>query len=169
MVGGGIADTLSLPDWQILGYSIEARPFKITDALQTAGFALKFTAKRHIDYYFWHVIVPLILIVMMSWAPFWVDPSKAGIQLGLASSTVMTLIMYRFLLASLVPKLAYLTRLDYLSLGGTILVFSAFLQVLVTSVLGDSQNRKIARKLDVWCRGLFPFVFGALLVWSLVL
>ena len=74
-------------------------------------------------------------------APFWVDPSKGGLQLCLASSTVLTLIAYRFLLASLVPKLSYLTRLDYLSLGGTILVFAAFPQVLVTSVLGYSKGR----------------------------
>ena len=169
LLGGGMADTLSLPDWHILRYTAEARPYTVTNSIAAAGFALEFTAKRYTGYYFWQVIMPLILIVMMSWAPFWVDPSKGGLQLGLASSTVMTLIAYRFLLATLVPKLPYMTRMDYLSLGATILVFASFLQVLVTSVLGYSKHRAIARKLDVWCRGLYPLVFVALVVWSLVL
>ncbi len=168
LTGGGLAETLSLPDWEILRHKIEARPYVVSGGFLVAGFALEFVAKRYFGYYWWQVIVPLILIVMMSWAPFWVDPAKAELQFGIASSTVLTLIAYRFLLASLVPKLAYMTRLDYVSLGGTVLVFVAFLQVLLTSVLGYSGRRKEARLLDVWCRVVFPIVFAAILFWSLI-
>lgn len=164
-----MAEAFSLPDWEILGYKAEARPLKIRGVPKIPGFALEFTAKRHVPYYVWHVILPFILIVMMSWAPFWIDPTKAGLQLGLAASTVLTLIAYRFYLASLLPRLPYLTRMDYLTLSGTVLVFLAFLEVLVTSVLSYGNRAAAGRMVDRINRVAFPVVFAILIACSLFL
>ncbi len=166
-VGGTMADTFSLPDWQVLEHHSESRPLVI-GPVRVPGFAFVFTAKRYFSYYVWQVMLPLVLIVMMSWAPFWVNPAKAGLQLGLASSTVLTLIAYRFLLANLIPKLPYLTRLDYLTLSGTVLVFAAFMQVLVTSVFAlDERRARLAHIMDDISRALFPIIFILLTLWSL--
>jgi hypothetical protein len=167
IAGGGMAEELSLPDWQVLSYKAETRPYQATKAQQIAGFAFEFIARRHFGYYFWQAIVPLILIVMMSWVPFWVHPSKAELQFGIASSAVLTLIAYRFTLASLLPKLPYLTRLDLISTGGTILVFMAFLQVLITSLLAKDERVPLAERIDRCCRFAFPIIFAALVVLSL--
>ncbi len=167
-VGGTMADTFSLPDWQVIEHHSESHPLMI-GPISVPGFAFVFTAKRYFSYYVWQVMLPLVLIVMMSWAPFWVNPAKAGLQLGLASSTVLTLIAYRFLLANLVPKLPYLTRLDYLTLSGTVLVFAAFMQVLVTSVFAlDPRRARLARIMDDISRALFPVAFALLAAWSLL-
>ena len=156
-----------MPDWRVLSVSAQAQPFKITESIQVAGFILEFVAKRYFLYHLLHMIIPLLLIIMMSWTPFWVDPTKAELQFGIASSTVLTLIAYRLMLANLLPDLPYLTRLDYLSFGGTILVFLAFLQVLVTSTLASAGRKEAARAMDHWCRALFPVSLVALFVWSL--
>jgi hypothetical protein len=37
---------------------------------------------------------------------------------------MLTLIAYRFSIGELVPKVAYLTRLDYFILGSTLMVFT---------------------------------------------
>ncbi len=170
LTGGGMAETFSLPDWVVLSYKAEPKPLKMAHGKLVPGFAFEFIAKRHFPYYLWQVIVPLGLIVMMSWAPFWVDPTKAGVQFGLASGTVLTLIAYRFLLASLLPKLPYLTRMDYLTLGSTIMVFAAFLQVMVTSLLAVEKNRaSLAHKIDRWCRVTFPIIFIIIVAGTLVL
>ena len=167
MVGGGMAELFSMPDWSVLESKVEARHLEISDTFGAPGFALEFTARRHFAYYLWQMALPLALIVMMSWTPFWVDASKAELQFGIASSTVLTLIAYRFLLASQLPKLPYLTRMDCLTLSGTLLVFLAFLQVVFTSLLADSGRAPAAHRIDTWCRALFPMAFGASIFWSL--
>ena len=164
-----MADVLSLPDWEILEYSAEPKELEISDMRNLPGFVFTFIAKRIITYYVWQVIFPLILIVMMSWGPFWIDPRKAEIQVGLASSAVLTLIAYRFLLASLLPKLPYLTRMDFVTLSATIVVFAAFMQVTVTTILAAKGHMKTALWADYTCRILFPALFTAMLVWSLIL
>ena len=169
LVGGGMAEAedLSLPDWTILNYETMPKGLTVADTHTVPGFAFTFVAKRHLAYYFWQAIVPLILIVMMSWVPFWVPPSQAELQFGIASSAVITLIAYRFTLTAMLPKLPYLTRLDYISTVGTILVFMAFLQVLITSLLGTGHKAPVAIKIDKTCRYLFPLVFAGIVYLAL--
>lgn len=37
-----------------------------------------FEAQRSLSYYAWKVVGPLVIIVLMSWAVFWVDPKHVG-------------------------------------------------------------------------------------------
>jgi hypothetical protein len=166
IVGGLMAGTLSLPDWKILRYTAEPRPHIITDEIQTPGFALVFTAKRHLNYYFWQTMMPLVLIVMMSWGPFWIDPSLSGTQISLAASSMLTTIAYRFLLANLLPKLPYMTRMDYLTLFSTVLVFVALVEVIITSSLSHANHNQLAQRIDRGSRVVFPILFVLALCWS---
>ena len=169
LIGGGIADRLSLPDWAVTEYKVEARPYTpVPGHSGPAGFVFEFIAKRHGLYYIWQVILPLVLIVMMSWAAFWIDPTNAGAQIGVATSSMLTLIAYRFLLGHLLPRLPYMTRLDYFTLGGTILVFLTLVEVILTSLLARHDRAGVARAFDRCCRILFPVSFIVLLTWSLI-
>jgi len=164
LVGGGMAKVLSLPDWGIVSYRAEVKPYRLSALLQAPGFAFEFTARRHSIYFIWQAAMPLILIVMMSWVPFWVDPRRAEMQFAIASSTVLTLIAFRFTLAAMLPPLPYLTRLDMLTIGGTILVFMAFLQVVITSLLAQGERLALARRIDKLCRIIFPLIFIGLII-----
>ena len=169
IVGGGISDRLSLPDWTILEYEIAGKPYEPIKEIKAAGFTFEFVAKRQFLYYLWQVIVPLAVIVIMSWSAFWIDPSNIGAQIGVASSSVLTLIAYRFLLANLLPRLPYMTRMDYLTLGSTLLVFLALMEVVLTSTLNRSNRRATALWIDRTARLIFPLTFAALFIWSMIL
>ncbi len=165
----GIADKFSLPDWKILKWEINLNPYKpIGSNMGTASFALIFYAKRHASHYIWKVILPLVLIVMMSWVVFWIDPSESGAQIGVGTTSMLTLIAYRFMIGDMMPTVPYLTQIDYFILGSTILVFAALLQVVITSRLAITERLKLARKVDNWCRILFPTVFAYIIYQSLI-
>jgi len=165
----GIADKFSLPDWKILKWEINLEPYKPTGSSRcTASFALIFYAKRHASHYIWKVILPLVLIVMMSWVVFWIDPSESGAQIGVGTTSMLTLIAYRFMIGDMMPTVPYLTQIDYFILGSTILVFAALLQVVITSRLAHTERLKLARRIDYWCRFLFPGVFACITYLSLV-
>jgi hypothetical protein len=166
MSGGGMATVLSLPDWKVLGCEAEVRPLIVAGKPRVPGFALVFRAERHVVYFFWQAIVPLTLIVLMSWTPFWVNPEKGELQFGIASSAVLTLIAHRFALASMLPKLPYLTRMDHYTISATILVFAAFQEVLVTTLLAHGKRLKAARCVDYVSRVAFPLAAVALCYWA---
>jgi len=165
----GIADKFSLPDWKVLKWEIVFNPYKPTGSSEdVASFALVLYAARFASHFIWKVILPLILIVAMSWVVFWIDPSETGAQIGVGTTSMLTLIAYRFVVEDMVPTVPYLTRIDYFILGSTLLVFAALLQVVITSRLAKTGRLKIARKIDVWCRFIFPGIFICITYLSLV-
>jgi len=169
ITGGSISERLSLPDWDIVKYEAVARPYEPIAQIQTAGFAFEFVARRRVLYYVLQVIVPLVGIVGMSWAAFWINPGQTGAQLGLAGSSILSLIAYRFVLANLIPPLPYMTRMDYFTLGSTLLVFFALVEVIVTSTLARKDLLRVAVAVDRTARIAFPGALAVVFVWSFLL
>ena len=124
-----------------------------------AGYVFEFSAKRQVEYYFLKVIMPLFLIVMMSWVVFWIDPKNSGTQIGLSSTSMLTLIAYRFAIDTQVPKVPYTTRIDEFVLMGTVIVFIALIQAVITSMFAQSNKVNLAGKVDVISRIIFPVLF----------
>lgn len=166
--GGSMANTLSLADWEILTYETVVAPFKPIEEINTAAFSFRFQAKRFVGYYLWQVVLPLAVVVIMSWAAFWVGREHLGIRIAVATSSILTLIAHRFVLASLLPKLSYMTRLDYFTVGSTFLVLLALVTVIATGVLAAQYQERQARMVDLCARGGFPAAFLLLLGWFML-
>jgi hypothetical protein len=166
----GISQELSVVDWSVIGYKSEPRPFRPIPAMKAiSGFAFSFEARREIGYFIVKVIIPLIFIVAMSWVVFWIDPMESGTQISVAITTMLTLIAYRFSIDNSLPKVSYLTRLDYFVLLSTILVFASLIEVIFTSTLTKLEKLSRARAIDRWMRLLFPLAFVIVTVTSLIL
>jgi hypothetical protein len=155
-----IADELSLPDWTIDRVEATAEPYLITkNDSGSPGFAVTFSAHRMVGYFVFKIIVPLVLIVAMSWIVFWIDPQQASTQISVSVTSMLTLIAYRFSIDGMLPKVSYLTRMDFFILGSTVLVFGALLMVVVTSVTARDGQIERARTMDRISRVVFPLVF----------
>jgi cadmium resistance protein CadD (predicted permease) len=113
-----------------------------------------------VQYYIFKIILPLVLIVMMSWSGFWIDPVNANSQISVAVTSMLTLIAYRFAVDTQLPRLPYMTRLDVFFLISTLLVFFSLIEVLVTTILDNKQQTKLAKRIDRYCRVIFPVIFA---------
>ena len=132
---------------------------RLTPGLQYSGYAFEFTARRNVSYYILKVILPLVLIVMMSWSVFWTEPTNSNTQFSIAVTSMLTLIAYRFAVDTQLPRLPYMTRLDAFFLISTLLVFLSLIEVLVTTILDNNQQVARAKKLDRYCRVIVPAIF----------
>lgn len=159
----GISPQFSLPDWEILEHKAWGHNTAVFAEMDKAAmFTISLEAKRHNEYYIIKVILPLFLIVAMSWIVFWIDPEQAGTQIGVATTSMLTLIAYRFSIDSLVPAVSYLTRMDTFILSSTLLVFATLGEAVITSVLTKHGKAKLATRMDQWCRLIIPAGFLAL-------
>ncbi len=159
----GISPQFSLPDWEILSHKAWGHNTSVFAQMEAAPmFTISLEAKRLNEYYLLKVILPLFLIVAMSWIVFWIDPEQAGTQIGVATTSMLTLIAYRFSIDSLVPAVSYLTRMDAFILSSTLLVFATLGEAVITSVLTKHGKAKLATKMDRWCRLIVPAGFLAL-------
>jgi cadmium resistance protein CadD (predicted permease) len=112
-----------------------------------------------VQHYILKVILPLVLIVIMSWSGLWIDPVNANSQISDAVTSMLTLIAYRYAVDTQVPRLPYMTRLDVFFLISTLLVFFSLIEVLITTILDNNQQTARAKKIDRYCRVIVPVIF----------
>ncbi len=161
-------DGLSITDWQIASPVLESAPFTAGPlGVPLSGVALRMEAEREVRYYLVQVMIPLLAIVLMAWSVFWIDPSVVPTRVGVVVTTMLTLIAYRFMLANHVPRLPYLTRLDWFMLGATVLLTLALFTMAGASYLRTHGKDNAVRRIDRTGRVAYPLVFTAysLLVW----
>jgi hypothetical protein len=80
----GISPSVTLADWTVEKWDAKASVYALTPRMQYSGYVFEFTARRNVEYYILKVILPLVLIVMMSWSVFWTEPTNSNTQFSIA-------------------------------------------------------------------------------------
>ena len=159
-VTGRKSDPFNVPDWKInkVEARIGSRLFEITGNKHSI-FRFNINTSRRSGYFVWKVMVPLILIVFMSWSVFWIDPTQSGTQITMSATSMLTLIAFQFAMSNILPPLSYFTVMDKFITGSTFLVFLALMESVFASFLSHRDKPMVARKLDRISRWLFPTAF----------
>ena len=104
-------------EWKII--DTYANYFNEVDPVSTnisSGVELVFEIERNYQYYLFKVVFPIILILLVSWSVFWVHPRELESKLTITIVCLLSLIAYNFVIDKDLPKLSYLTILDYIVL-----------------------------------------------------
>jgi len=157
---GGIAPSITLPDWTVEKWETKPLTYALSPGFEYSGYTFEFTASRDVQHYILKVLLPLVLIVMMSWAVFWIDPVTSNSQISIAVTSMLTLIAYRFAVDSQLPRLPYMTRMDAFILMGTVLIFFSLIEVITTTILEANHRARLAKTIDRCCRLIFPAIFA---------
>jgi len=153
----GMAEHFSLPDWEVLDWRAEPLDYAPMGGSETRpSFVFSFTARRYAGYYALKFMLPLFLIVCMSWIVFWIDPKEMGSQISVSVTSMLTLIAYRFMVGNSLPAVNYLTRMDEFILAATLLVFATLIEAVITGTLARKGRVQLALKIDGYARVLFP-------------
>ncbi len=161
----GRRDLLNISDWTVgsVKGKIRRRYVEATDSFASV-YDFEIPANRQRHFYVWKIIVPLCLIVFMSWTVFWINPAQFGPQIGLSATSMLTLIAFQFATTNMVPELSFFTTLDEFIAGSTLLVFLALVQSLTTSYLVSQERQQLALRVDRMCRLVFPLGFAVLIL-----
>lgn len=162
----GRAKDFTVANWDVGQQRFESRAVPLLRNTVFAGAVVSYDAARRSGYYVWNAIVPLVLIVFMSWTVFWVNPAHLGPQLGLAATSMLSLIAYRFSLGSVLPPVSYFTRMDAFLTSASVLVFLALVEAVATSSIADRGHSSIAAQIDKTARWSFPVLFSLASIWS---
>ncbi|UCE02527.1 MAG: hypothetical protein JSW67_14990 [Candidatus Latescibacterota bacterium] len=154
------SDNLAINDWEIGELSTETGVLNpVPGAPSLSSLRIRIPAERLIGYFLVQLLVPLFIIVGMSWVGFWIDPGVIPARTSVGVTSVLTLIAYRFMISGLVPKLSYLTRMDYLLLATTLLVAASLVTVVAGNFYMSQDRRDSALRLNRIARPLFPALF----------
>ena len=92
----------------------------------------RFTIKveRRFAFYLWKVFLPLLLMVVLSWAVFWIEAGDLSNQVQIAITTILTVIAFAFAISATMPRVPYLTYIDAFFLACYVFVFVAIVELM---------------------------------------
>ena len=111
------ANKNNINGWDIVGNNLSYKPYKgPNDTLYYDGLSVELEIERKHSYYLYKVIIPILLILMVCWSSLWVTPKELESRLTITIVCLLSLIAYNFVIDKEIPKLEYLTILDWIIL-----------------------------------------------------
>ena len=111
------------------------------------GISVIFELERKSSYYLYKIIFPIILILLVCWSSIWINPIELESRLTITIVCLLSLIAYNFVIDSDLPKLEYLTIMDYIILISYVFAtIPNFLTIITFSLL--KKNKNLALKFE---------------------
>ncbi|QDV38823.1 ligand-gated ion channel [Tautonia plasticadhaerens] len=111
---------------------------------------------RRSTFYVWRIMVPLTLLVAVSWSAFWFEPTGLQPQISTCTAALISLVAFNFAIDFALPKVAYLTLIDRHALIGFAFVASAAAAVTMIHVAVTNGRLPLARSIQRVARWAFP-------------
>tara|TARA_B110000971_G_C19727762_1_gene371647 strand:- start:34 stop:576 length:543 start_codon:yes stop_codon:yes gene_type:complete len=159
-------DQNSIQGWNIKNYNLkyefndDPNSFRSHD-----GVSLEFDIERKSRYYVIKIILPIILILTVCWSAVWIDPKEIESRLTITIVCLLSLIAYNFVIDSELPKLEYLTIMDYIILISYIYAtIPNFLSIISFNLI--KKDKLLAEKYELYEKkfGLPSYLLIVLLI-----
>jgi hypothetical protein len=99
-------------EFVLTGFDTQISTEISSQRMPTSRFTFHFSAPRHLDYYIFRVIVPILLIISVSYITFFLRDYTRRIEI--ATGNLLLFIAFSFSLGDNYPRMGYLTFLDAL-------------------------------------------------------
>jgi hypothetical protein len=162
----GLGDTLGEEEWVLDNVKTEITSHD-TFGLDAPRFVLSFHGKRHLIYYIVRILIPVIIIILVSWFTFFLK--DYGKRIDLASGNLLLFIAFNFTIANDLPRLGYVTLMDTFMMAtfgitGFVVLLNVWMKRMQRR--GRDKYLNILDLVGVW---LYPvlYVGGGLLIYVL--
>jgi len=149
--------------WQFRMLEPEIGEFKIAAAgVVRPQLTFVIEAERIAFYYLVTMLLPITLIIFMSWTAFWLQPDIIPARVGISTASIFSLIAFGFSIRLSLPPISYMTRTDIFVIGTMLMVFLALGVAVIGSRWANSDRMDDALRLNAVARwayvGLFAIV-----------
>ncbi|XP_076469682.1 glycine receptor subunit alpha-4-like [Babylonia areolata] len=102
------------------------------------------TLERKTGYYITQNYAPTILIVILSWASFWIDHEAVPARISVGLLTVLTITTQLSGSRAQLPRVPYIKAIDVWMSTCLVFVFAAYMEYAVVTVLSRRYRKKLA-------------------------
>jgi hypothetical protein len=150
----------SLAQWHLTGLRSQLLDVATYGGMTVPEARFQIDVTRRSSFYLWKVFIPLLLMVFLSWAVFWIEANDLSNQIQVAVTTILTVIAFAFAISATMPRLPYLTYIDAFFLECYIYVFLAVVELMTVHVTHRSErSRDLGLEIRKYSRWLIPASF----------
>ena len=162
------SDNNNINGWNIINSFIvyDSKKEVITGKYEsTVNFIIE--VERKYEYYVYKVIIPILLILMICWSSVFISPKELESRLTITIVCLLSLIAYNFVIDSELPKLGYLTVMDWIILVSYIYAtIPNFLSIIAFKLY--SSNKRLCIQIEDKARLYGPLSY-VLIVLSIII
>jgi hypothetical protein len=151
-----ITHRISLPQWQVGRLWSEVKPIYrpvYDETYSRATVSLEVT--RHTQFYIWQMMVPLGIVLAMAFAVFFLPPKDLSDRMSVIIASLLTVVALSYSLHSGLPKISYLTVIDWFFVLAYLFLGLAMAGMVWISNLANQDEAKAIRY-DRWLRWAYP-------------
>uniref|UniRef100_A0A673LI05 Glycine receptor subunit beta-like n=1 Tax=Sinocyclocheilus rhinocerous TaxID=307959 RepID=A0A673LI05_9TELE len=100
-----------------------------------------FTLRRQVGFYMMGVYAPTLLLVVISWLSFWINPDASAARVPLGILSVLSLSSESMSLASELPKVSYVKAIDIWMIACLLYGFASLVEYAMVQVMLNSPKR----------------------------
>ncbi len=151
-----IAKQISLPQWEPGRLSGEVKPNYREEYDETYSRAtVTLDVRRHTQFYIWQMMVPLGIVLGMAFAVFFLPPKDLSDRMSVIIASLLTVVALSYSLHSGLPKISYLTVIDWFFVLAYVFLGLAMAGMVWISNLYDRDEARAIRY-DHWLRWAYP-------------
>jgi hypothetical protein len=144
-----------VPQWHLTGISATTADRKIPlsgHEATSSTFVVRMDMQRKSYFILRLVILPVLIIVMLSWSVFWMDKSSVGDRMDISFIGILTVVAYQLVLSDILPHISYLTLATaFLNISFLIMCSNVIINLRVSFL--DRQGKSVeGDQLDRRCR-----------------
>jgi hypothetical protein len=159
----GFADNFDIPEWKITGVRADVSTVDVIRSSEPfSRLTLTIDVQRKSGFYLWKVLLPLFIIVALSWSIFWMVDERFGIRVRTSATGILTVVAYQFVAGQDLPRVGYLTLIDKIMVISFLLLAITVLESYIVSRYGEDERDR-AHRVDRTARWTFPLTYASLI------
>lgn len=160
----GFDDSVKTLEWNVRAVSSSVRSqAEVRSERKFSQLVFEIHLARESGYYLWKLVLPLLVIMGLTWSTFWMTGEAASTRMQRCFVAMLTVVAFYQVVSSNLPRISYLTFLDgvaFLAFGSAAFTLVHVIRLHRAFSRGDSEH---AARLDARARWLVPGTLATLL------
>lgn len=164
-------ERIQIPQWDLVGIGADSgsapAPYART-GVRASEVTMVLDMKRQSFFMVRLVLMPLGLIVLLSWSVFWMDRSSLGDRMSVSFVGILTAVAYQIMLSDIMPQIAYVTLMNSILNFSFIIMCATVVINLRVGALDKRGDCQRGERLDLFSRRVFPLAYAGMLLFAFI-
>ena len=162
---------IKLSQWQleeVKTFSADEQVAKYDSSGEPSTLVVELKVAREFMFVVRLVMIPLLMIVALSWTVFWMERSSLGDRINVSFIGILTAVAFQYVVSDLIPHLSYYTLINTFVMTSFVFMLATVLVNLFVGAVDKKGQIERGDAIDIRCRRIFPLsylVFLILLHW----
>jgi hypothetical protein len=158
----GFSERFEIPEWRAVAVDSYIKQVKEPrDREPFSELVVTLDVDRESGFYVWKILVPLVLLVAISWSVFWMSGETLAARIAISFTGILTVVAYQFVINEVLPKVTYFTLWDTILLLSFVLMALTVAVNVLQAVLRIHRRVELANEIDATARVAFPVTYVA--------